>query len=65
VLQDAVLAWNLLKRGGIMIFDDYGLKYDSLGVSPPKEAIDAFLKVYGKYVHIFESAYRLGFIRLI
>jgi hypothetical protein len=48
-----------------MIFDDYGLKYPSQGVSPPKEAIAAFLKLDGIYFHLFEPTYRLGFIRLI
>lgn len=41
-LKDAVLVWDLLKHGGIMIFDDYNLndKY-----SCPKPGIDAFLNV--------------------
>lgn len=42
VLRDAVMAWELLKDDGIIIFDDYLLK-DKF--SNPKPGIDAFLSV--------------------
>ena len=43
VLQDAVLAWRLLKAGGIMAFDDY-LWEDPRGVEfQPGWAIDTFV----------------------
>jgi hypothetical protein len=46
VLEDAVLAWRLLKIGGIMTFDDY-LWEDQLNpLMRPKIAIDSFLNVY-------------------
>lgn len=51
VLEDAVLAWKLLKTGGIMIFDDYA--WDAYKDQPelnPRLAIDSFLAVMkGKY----------------
>ena len=47
VLEDAVLAFPLVKYGGIMIFDDYlwtgGGQHE---VNNPKVAIDAFLRCY-------------------
>jgi len=48
VLEDAVLAFRLLRKGGIMIFDDYGWKSATPNVpqSMPKIAIDAFLNVF-------------------
>jgi predicted O-methyltransferase YrrM len=43
VLQDAVLAWRLLKPGGIMAFDDY-LWEDPRGIEfQPGWAIDTFV----------------------
>ena len=43
VLQDAVLAWRLLKAGGIMAFDDY-LWEDPRGIEfQPGWAIDTFV----------------------
>lgn len=50
VLRDAVLAFDLLRVGGIMIFDDYTWAMEPLGsqdlVNSPKLAIDSFLNCY-------------------
>lgn len=46
VLEDAILSWKLLKRGGIMIFDDYTWGAHLPAWERPKPAIDAFLAVY-------------------
>ena len=50
VLQDSVLAWGLLKEGGVMVWDDYTLdRYGDKKLNPGM-AIDAFLAIYeGKY----------------
>lgn len=47
-LTDAVLSHQLLRSGGIMIFDDY--LWDGLSEDPdtPKGAINAFMKCYSK-----------------
>lgn len=50
VLQDAVLAWTLLKPGAIAIFDDYDLVDDvaqGLQARVPARALDAFVSVLG------------------
>jgi predicted O-methyltransferase YrrM len=41
VLVDAALAWKLLRPGGLIVFDDYGLDYDDPMLSPTR-AIEAF-----------------------
>ena len=46
VLSDAVLAWPLLRSGGVMIFDDYLWRYDHSAVNSPKLAIDSFVACY-------------------
>lgn len=53
-LEDAVLAWRLLRRDGLLTFDDYLLKDSPLSqlsrYERPDIAIDAFLRVYeGRY----------------
>jgi len=63
VLTDAVLCMQLLKKGGIMIFDDYGKKSDSGVENCPELAVDAFLKVFDGKVKVFEKGWRLGLIR--
>ena len=58
VLEDAVLAFRLLKFGGILIFDDY-LWQDPRFPKPedaPKLGIDSFLKAFkGHYVDVFKG----------
>lgn len=59
VLEDAVLAFRLLKRGGIMILDDYewNLHLDPLSI--PKIAIDAFLAVYQGQYELLSMGYQV------
>jgi len=48
VLTDAVLSLNLLKKGGVMIFDDYTWRYDKNPINPimsPQIAINSFLTI--------------------
>jgi predicted O-methyltransferase YrrM len=50
VLQDAVLAWTVLRSGGTAIFDDYDLVDDvaaGLFARAPGRALDAFLTILG------------------
>lgn len=50
VLEDAILSFRLLKKDGILIFDDYGWTvYPQLQFNP-KMGIDAFLDCFiGQY----------------
>lgn len=55
VLTDAVLAWRILKPGGILIFDDYKWNRGGGEEKRPKVAIDSFLACFaGQYdiIHI-------------
>jgi predicted O-methyltransferase YrrM len=51
VLADAVIGWMLLKKGGLMIFDDYLWKdpQDDF-LLRPKLAIDSFINCYCKEI---------------
>ena len=53
-LTDAVLSWDLLRAGGFIIFDDYGLKIDKPPSQRPKTAIDAFIEAFGDQIHVRE-----------
>lgn len=47
-LETAVLCWSLLTVGGVIMFADYELKTPlSLSEMPPKNAIDAFITLFG------------------
>lgn len=54
VLCDAVLAFRLLRSGGVMCFDDYLWKDDSPmnPINCPKVAIDAFTMIYSKQLNV-------------
>jgi predicted O-methyltransferase YrrM len=60
VLADAVMSWYLLKKDGILAFDDY------LWVNPffegellsPKIAIDTFTNIYKDYIFEINSNYQ-------
>lgn len=51
VLQDAVLAWGLLKVGGLIIFDDYDWPAPH-DYNHPKMGVDAFLTVFGNKLNL-------------
>lgn len=59
-MTDACMAWPMLQRGGIMLFDDY--KWDAVPgeVNQPKLGIDGFLKAFNGQFEMFISNYQLG-----
>jgi len=54
VLEDAVLAFPLLRKGGIMIFDDYTWGPSMNTYERPCFGIDSFILVYGNQLEILE-----------
>lgn len=59
VIEDAILSFSLLKKGGIMIFDDYlwfGMKKY---IDNPKLAIDAFLEIYADKITVLYKDYQV------
>jgi predicted O-methyltransferase YrrM len=63
VLVDAVLVWDLVKPGGMIIFDDYGLRRtpndNQSAALIPQPAIDAFLKVFRHYIDVLHQDYQV------
>jgi predicted O-methyltransferase YrrM len=63
VLVDAVLAWDLVKPGGIIIFDDYGFrrKFDDNQSTAliPRPAIDAFLMAFRHHIDVLHQDYQV------
>lgn len=56
VLEDGVLAWRLLKKGGVMIFDDYAWDAYKEPELNPRLAVDSFLAVMaGKYTLLLKE----------
>jgi predicted O-methyltransferase YrrM len=58
-LTDACMAWGLLKKGGVMLFDDYQYPHE-----PTKDGIDAFLCAFlGKFEPLINN-YQLAVRKL-
>jgi predicted O-methyltransferase YrrM len=59
VLSDAVLAFRLLRVGGVMAFDDYlwseNLPYGKDPIRSPKIAIDAFTNIYCRKLNVLSA----------
>ncbi len=58
VLEDAVLGWDLLKKGGLLIFDDYthNKEHDN---NCPRPGIDAFLNIYKEELDILHTKWQV------
>jgi predicted O-methyltransferase YrrM len=59
VLEDAILAFRLLKPGGLMIFDDYQWKMELPDLERPALGVDAFLTVFADKVKVLYSGYQV------
>lgn len=60
VLRDAVLHFEYLKVGGVMIFDDYTWTVMPDAIDCPKMAIDAFVACYARKVEVIGMGYQLA-----
>jgi len=76
VLEDAVMAWRHLKKGGMLLFDDYLMKVkdpwfyishkefnDKLVWQHPKNAIDAFMNIYKGQYSVFIDNYQIALFK--
>lgn len=50
VMMDSVMSWELLKKDGIIIFDDYAWGLHKPTTLRPKESIDYFIKTFLDYI---------------
>lgn len=60
VLRDAVLVWDMLRPGGIMMFDDYDWrKYPEHSRMHPKRGVDAFLSAFSENFDLLHKGYQV------
>ena len=60
VLEDTVLAFRLLRTGGLLIFDDYGWEDAPEETERPRLGIDAFLSVYRGAYSLLHQGYQVA-----
>jgi predicted O-methyltransferase YrrM len=59
VLLDAVYTWRLLRKGGLVIHDDYMQKFDQPPETHPVVAIDAFVTAMRNTVEVLHRGHQL------
>lgn len=59
VYLDAALSWDLLKTGGLLIFDDYLYVLEGPSDQRPKAPIDAFIHAFGDELELVHKDYQL------
>ena len=64
VLSDAVMSWQLLSEGGIMVFDDYLWGDPNTPLTRPKLAIDFFLNINAPEINLRHIGYQVVLTKL-
>lgn len=64
VFNDAVLAFQLLKKGGLMFFDDYEWEMYADPSLCPKQGIDKFMALYKDQLKVIKIAYQAYFQKI-
>lgn len=59
VLEDSVLAFPMLKQGGVLIWDDYEWTISPKEVDRPKIAIDSFMNVFKEKCKVLHAGYQI------
>jgi len=62
-LSDACMAWGLLNKGGVMLFDDYEWNKYPEPQRNPKLGIDSFLENYKGQYEMLMKGYQLGVVK--
>jgi predicted O-methyltransferase YrrM len=60
VLADTCMAWQVLKVGGVIVFDDYVWGSDYPVLHKPKIAIDTFTNIYHDKLRVIFVGYQLA-----
>jgi predicted O-methyltransferase YrrM len=59
VMTDSVQAWELLKVGGVLIWDDYRWEMELPSEKRPQHAIDAFCRTFAPCIRELHNGYQV------
>jgi predicted O-methyltransferase YrrM len=60
VMRDAVLSFDLLKVGGVLVFDDYRWTVMPDELDRPAMAIDAFITCYSRQLEVLDTGWQVA-----
>ena len=63
-MTDACMSWGLLRKGGIMLFDDYFWDHAPDILDRPKAAIDAFMNTFTRRFKVTGVGYQIAIQKL-
>ena len=63
VLEDAILSWRLLKKDGILFFDDYGWRIYKNPLLRPDLAINIFLLIFEGQYQLLHKDYQVALLK--
>lgn len=63
VITDACMGFTMLKKGGLMVFDDYMWGPEKSVLQTPKPAVDAFTLLFRDQINIVGISYQLVITR--
>lgn len=61
VLMDGMLCYELLKVGGICLFDNYLFNFEDEAIRGPKHGIDTFFRFHSDNVQIIINGYQIAY----
>jgi len=65
VMTDACMAWPLLCKGGVLVFDDYMWGNPADVLNKPKMEIDMFTTLFGEELSFIHIVYQLAIERIL
>jgi predicted O-methyltransferase YrrM len=60
VMTDACMAFQLVRSGGVIVFDDYEWTDLPDPIDRPKMAVDYFITLFNKDINLIYSAYQIA-----
>lgn len=64
VMRDAVLGFEILKPGGVMVFDDYTWNVMPRPIDCPRMGVDAFVSCYAEHLRVLGRGYQFAIQKL-
>ena len=59
ILRDAILSFDILKIGGLLVFDDYIFQFSKAGSNDTARSINNFIQIYANCINVIHIEHQL------